>query len=132
MDNFKGYKGFEEILNNPYIGRSIFYICKIPNQSKMRKKIIAILFSIVFLSIIVTPTIILAFDNSIDFKVLVLTPEEEEKEKEVNNSIELYSQNENKVLSSFYIFENNNYSQYQFINYHKPHLNLISPPPEFC
>lgn len=97
----------------------------------MRNKIIATLFSILFLSVIATPTIILALDNSMDVKVLVVTSEEEEKDEEVNKTIELYSLNDNKVLSSFYIFENNNFSNYQFNNYHKPHLNLVSPPPEF-
>lgn len=97
----------------------------------MRNKIIATLFSIVFLSVIAIPTIILALDNSIDVEVLLVNSEEEEKDEEVNKTIELYRQNDKKVLSSFYIFDNNNFSNYQFNNYHKPHLNLVSPPPEF-
>ena len=57
---------------------------------------------------IIAPSIIVAFDNSIDISIIYSLNEEEEKGSETHKNIVV-------VFSK---------------KYPKPHLNLISPPPE--
>jgi len=95
-------------------------------QKKLQKKS-AIFFTILFMAIICAPSVIMSFDDSIDITCFYGENEEEEKENfkllfEINSLIP-----EECFISS----KSNNNIRYAFKTYPKPHLNLISPPPEF-
>jgi hypothetical protein len=96
----------------------------------MSKKIVSIFLSVIFLLFIVTPTIIVMVDDTIDVSIAFSASEEEEKGNEKNLDIEVLFSNlkANESDLVFAVSENN--LGYYFKNYPKPHLNLISPPPE--
>jgi len=96
----------------------------------MSKKIVSIFLSIIFLLFIVTPTIIVLVDDTIDVSIAFSASEEEEKGNEKNLDIEVLFSNlkANESDLVFAVSENN--LGYYFKNYPKPHLILISPPPE--
>jgi len=96
----------------------------------MSKKIVSIFLSVIFLLFIVTPTIIVLVDDTIDVSIAFSASEEEEKGNEKNLDIEVLFSNlkANESDLVFAVSENN--LGYYFKNYPKPHLNLISPPPE--
>ncbi|MDB9961735.1 hypothetical protein OAD62_06520 [Oceanihabitans sp.] len=96
----------------------------------MSKKIVSIFLSVIFLLFIVTPTIIVMVDDTIDVSIAFAASEEEEKGNEKNLDIEVLFSNlkANESDLVFAVSENN--LGYYFKNYPKPHLNLISPPPE--
>lgn len=83
----------------------------------------------IFVAFIMAPTIIRLIDDSVDISIIYTTSEEEkggEKIKEIEVLFfELKHSLDEEVLSL-----NNSTSYYYFKNYLKPHLNLISPPPE--
>ncbi|MCB4798146.1 hypothetical protein [Neotamlana laminarinivorans] len=92
----------------------------------MKKKSIVIFFSIVLLGFISAPTIIIAIDSSVDISMFYSIAEEEEEVSKIT----LQNQNfdsEPAYLKPLYSF---NHIEYYCKNYPKPHLNLISPPPE--
>lgn len=94
------------------------------NQSKYR---IAVFFTILFMALISAPTIILSFDDTYDVSSFYSINEEEE-----NQNVKLVF--ESTSLESESLFEDQlspNLIGYTFKNYPKPHLNLISPPPDF-
>ncbi|WP_299223079.1 hypothetical protein [uncultured Psychroserpens sp.] len=98
----------------------------------MNKTIIAIFFSILFVSLIAAPTIIIAIDDTADVSYFYSTTEEEEnKSDEKNKEIDVLLSESNTGLESWFILNTDNHMAYRFKNYPKPHLNLISPPPEF-
>jgi hypothetical protein len=98
----------------------------------MRKNLLAILFSLLFLTLVMAPTIIVVIDNTIDISfVYDMSEEEEEKGSEHSKELE-------KVVVDFGIevialktTEDLEDLRYTFKSYQKPHLNLIFPPPEF-
>jgi hypothetical protein len=96
----------------------------------MSKKIVSIFLSVIFLLFIVTPTVIVMVDDTIDVSIAFSASEEEEKGNEKNLDIEVLFSNlkANESDLVFAVSENN--LGYYFKNYPKPHLNLISPPPE--
>ena len=76
------------------------------------------------------PTIITLIDDSSDISMFYASSEEEEKGIDKNKEIEiLFFEIENPQFD-FTILKSKNYLGYCFKNYLKPHLNLISPPPE--
>ena len=95
----------------------------------IQKKSIAILFAFVMLSCITVPTVLKAIDSSIDISIVYNLSEEEEKGTKTIKEVELlyfktlapsiFSKTE---VASFFVTYMNNYN--------KPHLNLISQPPE--
>lgn len=95
-------------------------------QKKISKKA-AIFFTILFLAIISAPSIIMSFDNTIDITCFYGENEEEEKE----SMKLLFELNVHNIEFSLPENNNNQNDVYAFKNYPKPHLNLISPPPEF-
>jgi len=97
----------------------------------MYKNSIAILFTVLFMAIIIAPTIVVAIDDSIDVSILYGCTEEEEKESEKNKTFELISSNCKNNSLSFSVSKNELLLGYRFKNYPKPHLNLVYPPPEF-
>ena len=94
----------------------------------MHRKVVSILFTVLFLALITAPSIIVVMDDSVDVSVFYsLSEEEEEEQTNLNLSFVL----ENLEDSFFETSSHTDNSGYYFKNYPKPHLNLISPPPEF-
>lgn len=84
------------------------------------------------MAFILAPTVILLVDDRIDVSCFYASAgEEEDKGLEKNKNLELMflepSLNEDDYSSS----KIKNNTRYFFKKYQKPHLNLISPPPEF-
>jgi|SRR5690606_3908823 len=93
----------------------------------MYRRGIAVIFVLLFMSLIVAPSIIAVFDNSIDTSIFYSSAEEEEHSK---SKIEThFTSNNNDALKDIDLQSSKSFS-YQFKNYPKPHLNLISPPPD--
>jgi hypothetical protein len=95
----------------------------------MSNKIVSIFLSVIFLLFIVTPTIILMVDDSIDIS-MAFSSSEEEKENEKILDIEVLFNNLKTDDSDLVFALSENNLGYYHKNYPKPHLNLISPPPE--
>ena len=87
----------------------------------------AVFFTILLMGLISAPTIILSIDDSVDVTCFYSISEEEE-----NHAEKLIFENVNLDNASF--FEDQVTTEvigYTFKNYPIPHLNLISPPPDF-
>ena len=95
----------------------------------MNKRIISLFFTGLFLGLIATPSVIVILDDSIDTSIFYSITEEEESGK-AKNILSPFSLHTNDVSSDF-LPRINRFFSYRFNNYPKPHLNLISPPPEF-
>lgn len=96
----------------------------------MPKKIVSIFLSVIFLLFIVTPTVLMIVDDTIDISIYYSTSEEEERGKEKQIDKEILFSNLKTNESGLIFNSSNNNLNYCFKNYTKPHLNLISPPPE--
>ncbi|WP_136482162.1 hypothetical protein [Cognatitamlana onchidii] len=96
----------------------------------MSKHIVSIFLSALFLVFVSAPTVIMMVDDSVDVSVFYTSSEEEEKGQEKNKDKELLLYDFSKYLSEFDLNETDNSLVYFFKKYPKPHLNLISPPPE--
>ncbi|UPS92702.1 hypothetical protein [Bizionia sp. M204] len=92
----------------------------------MSKKTIAILFSILFVAFISAPSIIVAVDENVDVSIFYSITEEENE----NFKFPLFNSDFNE-LENLYATNAQDYLGYYFKNYSKPHLNLISPPPDY-
>ncbi|TNJ47276.1 hypothetical protein KFZ70_04575 [Tamlana fucoidanivorans] len=84
-----------------------------------------------FLLFVTAPTVILMVDDSIDVSSFYTCSEEEEKGGEKHKEIDplVLDQTNSELpipfgLEEFELF-------YFFKKYQKPHLNLISPPPDY-
>ncbi|MFD2822638.1 hypothetical protein ACFS5M_03095 [Lacinutrix iliipiscaria] len=93
----------------------------------MQKKGISIFLSVIFLLFIATPTIITIVDDTVDISIIFSTSEEE-NQNHLNVETLFLNKKMNELGLVFTSTENN--LGYFFKNYPKPHLNLISPPPE--
>ncbi|WP_308993219.1 hypothetical protein QLS71_008160 [Mariniflexile litorale] len=80
------------------------------------------------MALIVSPSIIVVLDDSIDTSVFYSLAEEEENGK-VKKLISPFSLQCNEFASN-YALKNLQHFGFCFKKYPKPHLNLISPPPE--
>jgi hypothetical protein len=90
------------------------------------KRTIALCFVILFTLIISAPTIIVSCDDSADISAFFGMNEEEEQE-----DIKLLFDQKLEELEDLSIDSSKaKYIGYTTNKYHKPHLNLISPPPE--
>ncbi|MEC3906058.1 hypothetical protein VOI54_03455 [Tamlana sp. 2201CG12-4] len=96
----------------------------------MPKKVISLSLSILFLLFVTAPAIIVLVDDSIDVSVFYTASEEEEKGGEKNKEKELVWFELQKTDVAFNTFKANNDLVYFYKKYARPHLNLISPPPE--
>ncbi|MEP3837547.1 MAG: hypothetical protein ABJM36_07865 [Algibacter sp.] len=74
------------------------------------------------------PSVIAVLDDSVDTSIFYSLAEEEESGK-AKNVLSPFSLENNDYLSSIE-FKNLQKFGYYFKNYPKPHLNLISPPPD--
>ncbi|WP_299891459.1 hypothetical protein [uncultured Lacinutrix sp.] len=81
---------------------------------------------------IVAPSVLLLADDTLDVSLILdLSEEEEEKGQDKNKRLEFFV-TEDLCDSEFFIAsEKEDNLQYAYKKYTKPHLNLISPPPEF-
>ncbi|MEP5339107.1 MAG: hypothetical protein ABJL44_01445 [Algibacter sp.] len=96
----------------------------------MLRSIISMFLSLLFVALIAMPTIITCVDDSIDISCFYASGEEEEKGSEKNKEIELLFFEVNTFDSDFAAIEVEDNLEYFFKAYTKPHLNLISPPPQ--
>lgn len=96
----------------------------------MSKSIISICLSMAFLVFLVAPTVVTIIDDSVDVSFFFTTSEEEEKGGKKDKDTELLFFEFNVSEMDFALNETENNLEYYFKNYPKPHLNLISPPPE--
>lgn len=81
------------------------------------------------MALVSAPTVLVAIDDTIDISVLLSTSEEEEKETKVIDDVKLLFSESNLDYSFLSKFDKSTF-RYYFEKYNKPHLNLISPPPE--
>ncbi|TXE13233.1 hypothetical protein FUA26_03335 [Seonamhaeicola algicola] len=83
-----------------------------------------------FVVFLTTPTIVTLIDSSIDISMYYTSAEEEEKGNEKTKNCEkLFFENPH-IESAFSLIESEDNLGYYIKKYPKPHLNLISPPPE--
>ncbi|MDO5969339.1 hypothetical protein Q4Q35_05935 [Flavivirga aquimarina] len=97
----------------------------------MSRNIISVCLSIFFMVLLTTPTIVIMVDDSIDISFLFDSSEEEEKKgnkKNKNSEVLFFDFNENLIDLVSQEIKNN--LEYRFKKYSKPHLNIISPPPD--
>ena len=95
----------------------------------MSRNYISIFFSVLFLLFLTAPTIISMIDKTADVSIFYASAEEE-KGKETHKDIELVFSELSEGENLFSNDDANNGLEYYFKSYPKPHLNLISPPPE--
>jgi effector-binding domain-containing protein len=97
----------------------------------MYRSIVSVTLSILFLAFLTAPTVIMLIDKTADVSIFYTCNEEEEKkgqEKDKDKELLYY-----ELLKEVCYFDANEAElnlAYFFKNYQKPHLNLISPPPE--
>jgi len=98
----------------------------------MSRNTVSILLSIIFWAFLTVPSVLSLIDDSIDISILYESSEEEEEEKGSENikDIEITFSELNGKESDFALTKTENYLGYYSKSYPKPHLNLISPPPE--
>lgn len=96
----------------------------------MSRNIISICFSVIFLVFLTAPTIITMVDDSIDVSFFFVSSEEEEKGGKKDKDVEVLVFDLNVSEADFASNKTENNLEYYFKNYAKPHLNLISPPPQ--
>lgn len=80
------------------------------------------------MALIVAPSVIVVLDSSFDTSIFYSITEEEENGKS-SKIVSPFQQQVNNILSDFALKIDSSFS-YQFKSYPKPHLNLVSPPPE--
>ena len=98
----------------------------------MKQNTIAIFFIVLFMGILLAPSILVTIDDSVDVSVFYsLSDEDEEgKGKETNKNLEIICPLINHSELDLASIDSKNNSGYYFKKYPKPHLNLIFPPPE--
>ena len=97
----------------------------------MSRNLVSICLSVLFLGFLVAPTVITLIDDSTDVSMFYAASEEEEKGSEKDKEVEVlfFELIHNEIDVTFSKGEDN--LEYYFKTYPKPHLNLISPPPEY-
>lgn len=96
-------------------------------MTSQSKYYISIFFTIIFMAFIAAPTIIVSLDDSVDISIFYSLTEEEESE-----NFKLIFDDKLEYSEVVYnLMANNFLIGYTFKSYPKPHLNLITPPPEF-
>jgi len=96
----------------------------------MVKTTTSFFFSLIFMAFMAAPTIAFLVDKNIDI-CLVSDINEEEKGSETFKDIEIIFSDSNSSKGSLLDLNNENLLEYYFKKYSKPHLNLISPPPDY-
>ena len=97
----------------------------------MLKRRVASYLSIIFMLFLSAPMIIIIVDDSIDISVFYASAEEEDNGLEKNKDIEVLFSEYIINGTRFFSSQTKNNIGYYLKKYSKPHLNLISPPPEY-
>lgn len=98
----------------------------------MIQKLTAIFFLMIFAALITAPSVVMAIDDTIDISCFyTINEEEEEKGHEIAKEGKIFYAESMHLLDYIKGFDKRKQHVYFFKNYPKPHLNLISPPPEF-
>lgn len=98
----------------------------------MKHKLSATFFLLIFIAQISAPSVVMAIDDSIDISCFfAINEEEEEKGPKVTKEGKVFFQESMLMINYIKGFDKERQHAYFFKNYPKPHLNLISPPPEF-
>ncbi|MCF8273917.1 MAG: hypothetical protein K9I95_08795 [Flavobacteriaceae bacterium] len=92
----------------------------------MSRYISSIFLTLIFVAFISAPTIISMVDDSFDTSIFYSVTEEEEKIGHIKVLLNTHASSE----VDFSLLKTLNTKEYFFKKYSKPHLNLISPPPE--
>ncbi len=98
----------------------------------MMKSAVAIFFTVLFMVVNSAPSIIIAIDDSVDISIFSDFPKNEEEKKDIESekTLEVFFVENSNETESLPLFKDLEDTKYRFKNYPKPHLNLISPPPE--
>ncbi len=96
----------------------------------MPKILVSYFFCFLFAALITAPTVLHVIDDTIDVSMFFSLSEEEEKGSETVKSNQILSSGYNHLEVVFLFNESLNGIEYFFKTYPKPHLNLISPPPD--
>lgn len=80
------------------------------------------------MALITAPSVVAIIEDSVDTSMFYSISEEEESGK-FKNVVSPFFLKDQDALSSFFL-NNQTCFAYHFKRYAKPHLNLISPPPE--
>ena len=96
----------------------------------MYRNIVSVFLALIFLAFLSAPSIISMVDSSIDVSILFASSEEEESGNEKPLNIEFIITKTISDIMGIKDLTNSNNTSYFFKKYSKPHLNLISPPPE--
>ncbi|MDO6759939.1 hypothetical protein Q4566_06975 [Tamlana sp. 2_MG-2023] len=97
----------------------------------MSRHFVSIILSMIFLAFIAAPTVIKMVDNTIDISFFYSFAEEEENGSTKNLNKEIVVLEDLNSESSFFVIFKENNMGYVSKNYTIPHLNLVSPPPDF-
>lgn len=95
----------------------------------MLKQKVSIVFGIIFVTFLVTPTIISIIDDSIDISVFYTSTEEEDKGFE-KDKIDFISLDNSFNQIDFFFKNSEDNLTYYSKKYPKPYLNLLLPPPQ--
>ena len=98
----------------------------------MLKTYFSIFFTVLFMATIIAPSVLVFVDDTIDVSFILDASEEEEKKgNEKNKELEVLVVDSFIDSDELFSSERVDNLQYTYKKYTKPHLNLISPPPEF-
>jgi len=96
-------------------------------MQKRSKYRVSVFFFILFMALLSAPSIIASVDDSIDTTCFFSVNEEEDQ---LSFKL-LFNKNEEVSDTVFENQSNEHLGEYTFKQYPKPHLNLISPPPDY-
>jgi hypothetical protein len=97
----------------------------------MSRQIISLSFTLLFALFLTVPPVIVMLDDSVDISIIYGSAEEEEKGSKKNKELEVLFFELDPNVDGMDNLSNKNLSNYFFKNYSNPHLNLLSPPPEY-
>lgn len=101
------------------------------NSKLMLKNVVSIFFTFLFVSYLTAPLILKMVDESIDVSIVNTMSEEGEIGGEKIKDVEILFYEPIHNFEDVVYLSPKNVSDYYFKNYPKPHLNLVSPPPEY-
>lgn len=96
----------------------------------MTRSITSVVLSIIFMGFVLAPSVIVIIDDTVDVSFFYTSGEEEDKGLEKNKDLEVMFLDLSINQSDFVSNDMEHNMRYIFKKYQKPHLNLVSPPPE--
>lgn len=100
------------------------------SKTNMSKFVVSTFFLFLFTAFISAPTVLNAIDDTIDISVFYSLSEEEEKGNETIKNFEIITSDLKQADLLISLKSQMSTIGYCYKKYPKPHLNLISPPPE--